>query len=73
MCSGNFIIITSTTCCTLALTWGGVTAAWTSLQVLVPLWCGLLGLAFFLLYEATVAVDPLVRVFPPLPPYLPAC
>ncbi|KAJ7907895.1 major facilitator superfamily domain-containing protein [Mycena leptocephala] len=57
---GNFIIITSTTCCTLALTWGGVTAAWTSLQVLVPLWCGLLGLAFFLLYEATVAVDPLV-------------
>ncbi|KAJ6542004.1 MFS general substrate transporter [Mycena vulgaris] len=57
---GNFIIISSTTCCTLALTWGGVTAPWTSLQVLAPLWCGLLGLAFFLLYEATVAVDPLV-------------
>ncbi|KAJ7812093.1 MFS general substrate transporter [Mycena olivaceomarginata] len=57
---GNFIIIASTTCCTLALTWGGTSASWTSFQVLVPLWCGLLGLAFFLLYEATVAVDPLV-------------
>ncbi|KAJ7472120.1 MFS general substrate transporter [Mycena latifolia] len=57
---GNLIIISSTTCCTLALTWGGATAPWTSFQVLAPLWCGLLGLAFFLLYEATVAVDPLV-------------
>ncbi|KAJ7123777.1 MFS general substrate transporter [Mycena crocata] len=57
---GNFLIISSTTCCTLALTWGGATAPWASLQVLAPLWCGLLGLAFFLLYEATAAVDPLV-------------
>ncbi|KAJ6558362.1 major facilitator superfamily domain-containing protein [Mycena capillaripes] len=57
---GNFIIIASTTCCTLALTWGGATASWTSFQVLIPLWCGLLGLAFFLLYEATVAEYPLV-------------
>ncbi|KAJ7666622.1 major facilitator superfamily domain-containing protein [Mycena polygramma] len=59
---GNFIVIASTTCCTLALTWGGATAPWMSLQVLVPLWCGLLGLAFFLLYEATVAAYPLVPV-----------
>ncbi|KAF7340868.1 MFS general substrate transporter [Mycena sanguinolenta] len=57
---GNFIVIASTACCTLALTWGGVAVPWVSLQVLVPLWAGLLGLAFFLLYEATVAVDPLV-------------
>ncbi|KAJ7622744.1 major facilitator superfamily domain-containing protein [Mycena polygramma] len=59
---GNFIVIASTTCCTLALPWGGATAAWMSLRVLVPLWCGLLGLAFFLLYEATVAAHPLVPV-----------
>ncbi|KAJ6510795.1 MFS general substrate transporter [Mycena sanguinolenta] len=57
---GNFIVIASTACCTLALTWGGVSASWVSPQVLVPLWAGLLGLAFFLLYEATVAVEPLV-------------
>ncbi|KAJ7187118.1 Mfs1.2 [Mycena filopes] len=57
---GNFIIIASTTSCTLALTWGGATAPWTSLQVLAPLWCGLFGLAFFLLYEAAVATYPLV-------------
>ncbi|KAJ7276699.1 MFS general substrate transporter [Mycena rebaudengoi] len=57
---GNLFIISSTTCCTVALTWGGVTAPWSSPQVLAPLWCGLLGLAFFLLYEATCATDPLV-------------
>ncbi|KAJ7484972.1 MFS general substrate transporter [Mycena galericulata] len=57
---GNFIVIASTTCCTLALTWGGATAPWTSLQVLAPLWLGLIGLALFLLYEATVPVDPLI-------------
>ncbi|KAJ7018482.1 Mfs1.2 [Mycena alexandri] len=57
---GNFIIIASTSSCTLALTWGGATAPWTSIQVLAPLWAGLLGLAFFLLYEATVSTHPLV-------------
>ncbi|KAJ7242380.1 major facilitator superfamily domain-containing protein [Mycena haematopus] len=57
---GNFLVIASTTCCTLALTWGGAGASWASLQVLAPLWAGLVGLAFFLLYEATLAVDPLV-------------
>ncbi|KAJ7328843.1 MFS general substrate transporter [Mycena albidolilacea] len=68
---GNFIIIASTTCCTLALTWGGTSASWASFQVLIPLWCGLLGLAFFLLYEATVAVDPLVRSLPLITSSLP--
>ncbi|KAF7328708.1 putative transporter C3H1.06c [Mycena venus] len=46
--------------------------------LLVPLWCGLLGLAFFLLYEATVAVDPLLASSPLcvvyfLPVYFQAC
>ncbi|KAF7333533.1 MFS general substrate transporter [Mycena venus] len=29
---GNLLIIASTTCCTLALTWGGANASWTSLK-----------------------------------------
>ncbi|KAJ7773690.1 MFS general substrate transporter [Mycena maculata] len=57
---GNFLVIASTTCCTLALTWGGAAAPWTSLQVLAPLWLGLIGLAIFLLYEGAVPADPLV-------------
>ncbi|KAJ7074727.1 MFS general substrate transporter [Mycena amicta] len=60
--TGNVLIISSTVSCTLALTWAGTSAShsWASPKVLIPLWCGLFGMAFFLLWEATLATDPLV-------------
>ncbi len=45
----------------IALSWGGVNFAWTSANVLVPLIVGLLGLVFFIYYEAKFATYPLVR------------
>ena len=46
----------------IALTWGGITYAWSSPRVLVPLVLGLAGIAFWLLYEAVWATHPIVRV-----------
>ncbi|KAF9234174.1 major facilitator superfamily domain-containing protein, partial [Melanogaster broomeanus] len=59
---GNMIIIGSSVSCTLALTWGGVTAPWNSATVLAPLIIGLLGLVAFIVYEATLATNPLVPI-----------
>ncbi|KAF9236868.1 MFS general substrate transporter [Melanogaster broomeanus] len=59
---GNMIIIGSSISCTLALTWGGVTAPWNSATVLAPLIIGLLGLVAFIVYEATLATHPLVPI-----------
>lgn len=58
--SGNTIIIASSSSTVIALTWGGVRFAWSSAHVLAPLIIGLLGIAFFLLYEARFAKNPLV-------------
>ncbi|CDO69089.1 hypothetical protein BN946_scf184992.g38 [Trametes cinnabarina] len=57
---GNFLVIASTTCVGLGLTWGGIKFPWSSAKVLVPLIVGLLGLAFFILYEAKWARNPIV-------------
>ncbi|KAJ3552511.1 hypothetical protein NM688_g4116 [Phlebia brevispora] len=57
---GNIIIIASSTACVVGLTWGGVKFAWSSAQVLTPLILGLAGIAFFLLYEAKIAKEPVV-------------
>ncbi|KAF8837708.1 MFS general substrate transporter [Paxillus ammoniavirescens] len=59
---GNIIVIGSSISCTLALTWGGVTAPWNSATVLAPLIIGLLGLVVFIIYEATLATNPLVPI-----------
>ncbi|KAF9234171.1 major facilitator superfamily domain-containing protein [Melanogaster broomeanus] len=59
---GNMIVIGSSVSCTLALTWGGVTAPWNSATVLAPLIIGLLGLVAFIVYEATLATNPLVPI-----------
>ncbi|KZS99914.1 MFS general substrate transporter [Laetiporus sulphureus 93-53] len=58
---GNMLIISSSTSVMIALTWGGVTAPWASYRVLVPLVLGLVGLAFFILYESIWAIEPLVN------------
>ena len=59
--SGNFLVIASTVAYTIGLTWGGITALWGSVTVLVPLVLGLIGLGVFIVYEATLAKHPLVR------------
>ena len=58
--SGNAIVVASSTSVVLALTWGGVEFAWTSAHVLAPLILGLIGIAFWLVYEAVWATHPIV-------------
>ncbi|KAH0836447.1 MFS general substrate transporter [Lanmaoa asiatica] len=58
---GTYLVISSTVAYTTALSWGGLTAPWSSATVLVPLVLGLLGLVVFIAYEATAATHPLVR------------
>ncbi|KAJ3543934.1 hypothetical protein NM688_g5798 [Phlebia brevispora] len=50
----------STVSCVIALTWAGIRYPWSSAKILVPLILGLFGLAIFLLYEATLARNPIV-------------
>ena len=61
---GNFFLISSTVAYTIGLTWGGITAPWSSTTVLVPLVLGFVGLFIFLAYEATYATYPLVCASP---------
>lgn len=51
-----------TTSVVLGLTWGGIRFAWSSWQVLVPLFLGLALLVGFIIYEAKVPNMPLVSI-----------
>ncbi|KAI5114854.1 hypothetical protein M0805_000620, partial [Coniferiporia weirii] len=57
---GNALVIASTTCVVLALTWGGVMHPWTSANVLVSLILGLIGLGGFICYEVYVPDYPVL-------------
>ncbi|KAI0337292.1 Mfs1.2 [Trametopsis cervina] len=57
---GNILIIASSSAVIIALAWGGVTFPWVSVHVLLPLLCGVVGMAAFLLYEAFGAKEPIV-------------
>ncbi|KAF7794628.1 hypothetical protein EIP86_005764 [Pleurotus ostreatoroseus] len=57
---GNLLIISSSSSCVLALTWGGVRYPWSSAHVLTPLIVGLAGMGIFLYYEARFAKEPIV-------------
>ncbi|KAG8971241.1 hypothetical protein FRC05_011340 [Tulasnella sp. 425] len=57
---GNLFVITGTTISIVALTWAGVKYPWSSYKVLVPLILGLAAIAVFFVYEAKVAVEPVV-------------
>ncbi|KAH0828709.1 major facilitator superfamily domain-containing protein [Lanmaoa asiatica] len=59
---GNFLVISSTVAYTIGLTWGGITAPWSSATVLVPLVLGFFGLVVFITYEATLARWPLAPI-----------
>lgn len=58
--SGLAIISASSVSVVIAITWGGVKFPWSSARVLAPLILGLVGLAGFFLYEATLAPNPVV-------------
>lgn len=58
--SGNLFIISGTTISIVALTWAGVKYPWSSYKVLVPLILGLAAIGAFFVYEAKVAVEPVV-------------
>lgn len=60
LCSGNVIIISSTSAVILGLTWGGVQYPWMSYHVLVPLILGATGIVGFLAYEFLLASHPMV-------------
>ena len=51
----------STTSIVIALTWGGIQFPWGDARVLVPLIVGLVGIVVFIVYEAKVPKEPLVR------------
>ncbi|KAG8851848.1 hypothetical protein FRB96_009032 [Tulasnella sp. 330] len=57
---GNGLVVGGTTSLVIALAWAGVQYSWTSVQVLVPLILGLLGLAAFMVWEAQWASEPVV-------------
>ncbi|KAH0828929.1 hypothetical protein J3R83DRAFT_2353 [Lanmaoa asiatica] len=61
---GTYLVISCTVAYTTALSWGGLTAPWSSATILIPLVLGLLGLVVFIAYEATAAAHPLVHFFP---------
>lgn len=58
--SGNLFVIAGTTLNVIALTWAGAKHPWSSYQVLLPLILGLFLIAGFFVYEAKVAVEPVV-------------
>ena len=68
-CSGNGLIVGSSTSAILGLTWGGVAYPWVSANVLVPLVLGLVGIGAFLVYEARYAKHPLVSFLHSSPLY----
>ena len=59
---GSVIFIGSTTSFLIPVTWGGVSYPWSSWRTLVPLLIGVAGLIAFVLYEALVAPEPLIRL-----------
>ncbi|KAJ7163070.1 iron permease [Mycena filopes] len=59
---GNILVVGSTTSMVIALTWAGTQFAWLSVQVIVPLAVGFLGLAAFLTYEAIHPEYPIVPI-----------
>ncbi|KAG8874274.1 hypothetical protein FRB97_006046 [Tulasnella sp. 331] len=58
--TGNSLVVGGTTRVVLALAWAGVQYSWTSVQVLVPLILGLLGLVAFMVWETKWASEPVV-------------
>ena len=59
---GGFLFIASTIGLLIPITWGGINYAWDSWQTLAPLAASFIGIVAFILWEAFVAVHPLIRL-----------
>ncbi|KZT12007.1 iron permease [Laetiporus sulphureus 93-53] len=59
---GNFLVTSGSCAIIIALAWGGGAYPWSSYRVLIPLCTGCVGLVVFLLYEASLAPVPIIRV-----------
>ena len=59
---GSVLFIGSTTSFLIPITWGGVSYAWDSWRVLVPLIVGVIGLTAFVIFEDRFAMEPLIRL-----------
>ena len=59
-CSGNLLVITSSTIFIIGLSWGGTVYPWSSAHVVATLALGIAGFIVFLVYEAKWAVNPIV-------------
>ncbi|TVY46196.1 Efflux pump [Lachnellula occidentalis] len=59
---GVCLLTASATSFVMAVSWGNVMFPWSSWRTLVPVILGVIGLAGFVLYEAKVPVDPIIRV-----------
>ncbi|CAK5276094.1 unnamed protein product [Mycena citricolor] len=57
---GNMMVVVGSGLVTIALTWGGIRYSWRSVPVLLPLILGVLFLALFCVYEATVPAKPTI-------------
>ncbi|KAJ6482238.1 major facilitator superfamily domain-containing protein [Mycena vulgaris] len=58
--TGNLLVVASTTSTVIALTWGGIQFAWGSVNILVPLILGMLGVCAFMVFERRFAKHPMV-------------
>ncbi|TVY52715.1 Efflux pump FUS6 [Lachnellula cervina] len=59
---GVFLLTASATSFVMAVSWGNVMFPWSSWRTLVPVILGFFGLAGFVLYEAKVPADPIIRI-----------
>lgn len=59
---GAFLLTASSTSFVMAISWGNVMFPWSSWRSIVPLVLGVVGLIGFVLYEARVAADPIIRL-----------
>ncbi|KAI9038421.1 uncharacterized protein KD926_010840 [Aspergillus affinis] len=63
---GMVLLVASLCSFLIALTWGGVSYAWSSWHTLVPLLVGAIGLCVFVVYELLVPMEPMI----PMPIFL---
>ena len=59
---GGILFIASTTGLLIPVTWGGINHPWDSWETLAPMIASFIGVVAFVLWEALVAIDPLIRL-----------
>ena len=60
--SGSCVVVGGSVSLTIALTWGGIRYAWSSVQTLAPLIIGIVALLAFLLIERYWSAQPIVSL-----------